>query len=145
MDPSVSDVHAKFTRMIVVHDFLGFRRVCAQWVPWELTEEQKHNRVSISSRCWSNNTVKEIFFSRIIIGDEPLRTTKNVEYPIGSTSHLLLPKDSARNRYVNTDGARELQFPFLQHYQKRETTKKGERYAKQSICKVDCTHSYNFT
>jgi hypothetical protein len=36
----------------MVHDILGFHKVCTRWVPKELTEEYKHNhnRVDISSR-----------------------------------------------------------------------------------------------
>jgi len=31
----------------IIHNRLGFRKVCARWVPKELTEEQKNNRVAI--------------------------------------------------------------------------------------------------
>ena len=34
----------------IIHNRLGFRKVCARWVPKELTEEQKNNRVAICQR-----------------------------------------------------------------------------------------------
>jgi hypothetical protein len=33
-----------------IHNRLGFRKVCARWVPKELTEEQKNNLVAICQR-----------------------------------------------------------------------------------------------
>ena len=34
----------------IIHNRLGFRKVCARWVPKQLTEEQKNNRVAICQR-----------------------------------------------------------------------------------------------
>jgi len=34
----------------IIHNRLGFCKVCARWVPKELTEEQKNNRVAICQR-----------------------------------------------------------------------------------------------
>ena len=34
----------------IIHNRLGFREVCARWVPKELTEEHRNNRVAICQR-----------------------------------------------------------------------------------------------
>ena len=34
----------------IIHNRVGFRKVCARWIPKELTEEQKNNRVAICQR-----------------------------------------------------------------------------------------------
>ena len=34
----------------IIHNRLGFRKVCARWVPKELTEEQRNNRVAVCQR-----------------------------------------------------------------------------------------------
>jgi len=55
----------------IIHDELGFHKLCARWVPRELTAEHKRKRVEIC-RClldrYSNEG--EEFLSRIVTGDE---------------------------------------------------------------------------
>ena len=55
----------------IIHNRLGFRKVCAGWVPKQLTEEQKNNHVAICQRLldrYANNG--EAFLTRIVTGDE---------------------------------------------------------------------------
>jgi len=55
----------------IIHNRLGFRKVCARWVPKELTEEQKNNRVAICQRLLDRYAKEgEAFLTRIIAGDE---------------------------------------------------------------------------
>ena len=55
----------------IIHKRLGFRKVCARWVPKELTEEQKNNRVAICQRLLDRYANEgEAFLTRIVTGDE---------------------------------------------------------------------------
>ena len=55
----------------IVHDMLGFRKVCARWVPRELTEEHKRNRVEICQSLLNRYSDQgEAFLERIVTGDE---------------------------------------------------------------------------
>ena len=55
----------------IIHDELGLHKVCARWVPRELTAEHKRKRVEICQRLLNRykNEGKE-FLSRIVTGDE---------------------------------------------------------------------------
>jgi hypothetical protein len=46
----------------MVHDILEFHKVCALWVPKELTEEHMLNRVDIAIVCRSGTAVKATIF-----------------------------------------------------------------------------------
>ena len=55
----------------IIHDELGFHKVCARWVPRELTAEHKHERVEICQRLLDRyKNEGEAFLSRIVTGDE---------------------------------------------------------------------------
>jgi len=56
---------------VIIHNRLGFRKVCARWVSKELTEEQKNNRVAICQRLLDRYANEgEAFLTRIVTGDE---------------------------------------------------------------------------
>jgi len=42
----------------IIHNRLGFRKVCARWVPKQLTKEQKNNHVAIC-QCLLDRYAKE--------------------------------------------------------------------------------------
>jgi histone-lysine N-methyltransferase SETMAR len=55
----------------VVHDNLQFHKLCARWVPKELTDEHKHMNLDICSRhlaCYREEG--DNFLQRIVTGDE---------------------------------------------------------------------------
>ena len=55
----------------MIHDELGFHKICARWVPRELTAEHKRKRVEICQRLLNRyNNEGEEFLSRIVTGDE---------------------------------------------------------------------------
>jgi len=55
----------------IIHNWLGFRKVCAKWVPKELTEEQKNNLVAICQRLLDRYASEgEAFLTRIVTGDK---------------------------------------------------------------------------
>jgi len=55
----------------IMHDKLGFRKVCARWVPRELTEEHKRNRVEICQSLLTRYRDEgDTFLERIVTGDE---------------------------------------------------------------------------
>jgi hypothetical protein len=124
--------------------------VCTPRVPVKLAEVHKHNRVGISSRCCGDNAVKEIFSLvasslamklGYTIMNHKKYTSMPLEAPVVSCRQKVQPSAGTLTPTVLGD----FQFPFLQHYQKREATIRGARYAKQSICKANCTHSYHST
>jgi hypothetical protein len=55
----------------IIHNHLGFHEVCARWVPKQLTEEHKRNRLTIC-RSLLNRYRQEgdAFLRRIMTGDE---------------------------------------------------------------------------
>jgi len=55
----------------IVHEGLGYRKVCSRWVPLQLTEDHKKNRVGASlTRLLHFNDHGEDFLEQIITGDE---------------------------------------------------------------------------
>ncbi|KAF8785105.1 Histone-lysine N-methyltransferase SETMAR like protein [Argiope bruennichi] len=55
----------------IIHDELGFHKVCARWVPRQLTAEHKLIRVRVCQRLLSRFSNKgDAFLSRIVTGDE---------------------------------------------------------------------------
>jgi len=55
----------------IIHDELGFHKVCARWLPRELTAEHKRQRVEICQHLLDRyNSEGEEFLSRIVTGDE---------------------------------------------------------------------------
>jgi len=57
----------------IFHNRLGFRKVCARWVPKEFTEEQKIHRVAVCQRLRDRYANEgEAFLTGIVTGDETL-------------------------------------------------------------------------
>jgi len=55
----------------IIHDELGFHKVCERWVPSELTAEHKRKRVEICQRLLDRyKNESEEFLSRIVTEDE---------------------------------------------------------------------------
>jgi hypothetical protein len=54
----------------IIHNRLGFHKVCARWVPKQLTEEHKNNRVVICRLLDRYSNESEAYFKRIVAGDE---------------------------------------------------------------------------
>ena len=54
----------------IIYDGLGFHKVCARWVPRELTAQHKRKRVEICQRLPDRYNNEGEFLSRIVAGDE---------------------------------------------------------------------------
>ena len=55
----------------IVHERLGYRKVCSRWVPLQLTEDHKKNRMGASlTHLLRFNDHGEDFLEQIITGDE---------------------------------------------------------------------------
>ncbi|XP_029640514.2 uncharacterized protein LOC115215491 [Octopus sinensis] len=55
----------------IIHDELGFHKVCARWVPRELSEEYKRKRLGVCQRLLDRyDSEGEECLSRIVTGDE---------------------------------------------------------------------------
>ncbi|GBN66295.1 hypothetical protein AVEN_161903-1 [Araneus ventricosus] len=54
-----------------MHQHLKFRKICAQWVPHQLTAEQRNNRMALSLSHLQRYHEEEYgFLSHIVTGDE---------------------------------------------------------------------------
>ncbi|GBO11356.1 hypothetical protein AVEN_111355-1 [Araneus ventricosus] len=59
------------TTHTIMHQHLKFRKICAQWVPHELTAEQRNNRMALSLSHLQRYHEEEYgFLSHIVTGDE---------------------------------------------------------------------------
>ncbi|CAH2095031.1 unnamed protein product [Euphydryas editha] len=55
----------------IIHEYLGMRKLCAKWVPRELTIYQKHERVDASEQCLELcNRNRSEFLRRYVTIDE---------------------------------------------------------------------------
>jgi len=65
LDISVGSAHR------IIHDELKFRKVCARWVPKQLTPEMKERHVDACQEClcWYEADV-EAYLQHIVTGDE---------------------------------------------------------------------------
>ena len=55
----------------IIHNRLGFRKVCARWVPTQLIEEHRNNRVAICQHLLDRYANEgEAFLTQIVTGDE---------------------------------------------------------------------------
>ena len=55
----------------ILHEHLGMRKLCAKWVPRELTVDQKQQQIDVSEECLELlNRNKMEFYRRYVIMDE---------------------------------------------------------------------------
>jgi len=71
----------------LIHDSLNFSKVCARWVPKELTEERKRKHLDVCSRHLARYREGDNFLQQIVTGDEtwihhyePESTRQSVEW-----------------------------------------------------------------
>lgn len=121
----------------IIHDKLGFRKVCARWVPKDLTEMHKHNRVQICQRLLDRyNNEGEAFLERIVTGDEtwvhhfePESKRQSMEW-----KH---PRSPVRKKFKSQPSAGKLMLtifwdskgPLLEHYLEKGSTVTSARYS----------------
>jgi histone-lysine N-methyltransferase SETMAR len=73
---SISHLETRFelsrgTIWNIVHERLGFRKICSRWVPRQLTEEHKKTRMGLSlEHLQRYERYGDSFISRIVTGDE---------------------------------------------------------------------------
>ena len=121
----------------MIHNKLGFHKVCARWIPKQLTEVHKQTRVDVCQKHlvhYSNEW--DIFLDRIITGDEtwvhhykPESKWQSMEW-----KHPQLP---CKKKFKIQPSAGKLvltvfwdsQGPVLEHYQERGTTINSARYS----------------
>ena len=114
----------------MMHNKLGFHKVCARWVPKQLTEVNKQMRVDICQKhldFYGNEW--DIFLDRIITGDEtwvnqykPESKRQSMEW-----KHPQLP---CKKKFKTQPSTGKLmltvfwdsQGPVVEHYQERDTT-----------------------
>jgi len=54
----------------LIHGSLKFSKVCARWLPKELTEERKHKCLAVCSRHLARYREGDNFLQQIVTGDE---------------------------------------------------------------------------
>jgi hypothetical protein len=55
----------------IIHDDLGYRKVCSRWVPRQLSDDHKSARQSICQEYLDHHAhAGDVFLHRIVIGDE---------------------------------------------------------------------------
>jgi hypothetical protein len=121
----------------ITHNRLGFHKVCARWVPKQLTEKHKRNRLTICrsllNRCCQEG---DAFLRRIITGDETW-----IHNYAPESKHQSLewkhPTSPAKKKFKTQRSAGKVmltvfwnsQGPILEHYQERGTTVNSARYS----------------
>jgi histone-lysine N-methyltransferase SETMAR len=120
----------------IMHDILGYHKVCARWVPKFLTEEHNHNHSDISAHLleWYQ-TEDEHFFNYVIIADEtwihhydPESKHQSMYWkdPASPSSKKIKTQPSARKVMLTVFW--DSQGPILEHYQEKGTTVTNVRY-----------------
>jgi hypothetical protein len=105
---------------------LGFHKVCARWVPKQLTEEHKCNHLTICQSLLNRYRQEgDTFFRCIITGDEtwihqyvPESKRQGLEWKHPTS----LAKKSSKLNRQQEKGFWDSQGPILEHYQERGTT-----------------------
>ena len=132
----------------LIHDSLKFSKVCARWVPKELTEEHKRKRLEVCSRhlaCYREEG--DNFLQQIVTGDEtwihhyePERKRQSVQWKPPSSPVVkkfkMRPSAGKLMLTVFWDSRR----PILKTYQERGTVTSAtycdmlQRELKPAIC-----------
>ena len=122
-----------------MHNKLGFHKVCARWVPKQVTELHKQERGHLPKTFES----LWFFLDRIITGDEtwvrhyePERKRQSMEW-----KH---PQSPCKKKFKTQPSAGKLmltvfwnsQGPVLEHYQERGTTINSARYSEMLTDKL---------
>ena len=120
-----------------MHNKLGFHKVCARWVPKQLTEVHKQICMDICQKHLDHyGNKRDIFLDRIITSDEtwvhhhePESKWLSMEWkhPQSSCKKKFRTQPSARKLMFTV--VRDLQGPVLEHYQERGTTVNSTRYS----------------
>lgn len=121
----------------IIHNRLGFRKVCARWVPKQLTQLHKQTRLDICKKHLDRyGNEGDNFLDRIITGDEtwihhyePESKRQSMEW-----KH---PNSPCKKKFKTQPSAGKLMLtvfwdargPVLEHYGERGTTINSVRYS----------------
>lgn len=125
----------------IIHNRLGFHKVCARWVPKQLTMLHKQTRLDI---CQQNldryGNEGDAFLDRIITGDETWihhyepeskRQSMEWKHPQSPTKKKFKSQPSAGKLMLTVFW--DSQGPVLEHYQERGSTINSARYSEMLI------------
>lgn len=128
----------------IIHNRLGFHKVCARWVPKQLTQLHKQTRLDICKQHLDRYVnERDNFFDRIITGDEtwihhyePESKRQSMEW-----KH---PNSPSKKKFKTQPSVGKLmltvfwdsQGPVLEHYQERGTTINSVRYSEMLTAKL---------
>ena len=121
----------------MIHDELGFHKICARWVPRGLTAEYKRKRVEISQRLLDRyNNEGEEFLSRTVTGDEtwvhhyePESKRQSMEWKrLGSPAKKKFKTQSSAGKVMLTLFL-DSKGPILEDYLEKGRTINSERYS----------------
>ena len=121
----------------MIHDEVGFHKICARWVPRELTAEHKRKRVEICQRLLDRyNNEGEEFLSRIVTGDEtwvhhyePESKRQSMEWKHPGSPAKKKFKTQPSTGKVMLTGFWDSKGPILEDYLEKGRTINSERYS----------------
>jgi len=127
-----------------IHDILGFHKVCARWIPKQLTMLHKQTRFDICQQNLDHYDKEgDAFLDKIVTGDE----TWVHHYDPGCKSQIMEwkhPQSPIRKNIKSQPSAGKLmlavfwdsQGPILEHYQERGSTINNAHYSEMLIDKM---------
>ena len=119
----------------IIHDVLGFRKVCARWVPKKLTDVHKTNRVNICQRHLNRHASEPEFMERVITGDETWihhyepeskRNSMTWKHPDSPVPKKFKTKPSVGEILLTV--FRDCRGPLIEHYLERGSTVTSHSY-----------------
>ena len=128
----------------IIHNRLGFNKVCARWVPKQLTQLHKQQRLDICQKHLDRyGNERDVFLNRIVTGDEtwvhhyePESKRQSMEW-----KH---PNSPCKKKFKSQPSAGKLmltvfwdsQGVVLEHYQEKGITINSARYSEMLIDKL---------
>ena len=124
----------------IIHNRLGFHKVCARWVTKQLTTLHKQTRLEICQQNFDCYVKGDALLDRIITGDESWVHHYEPECKRQSMEWKL-PHSPIGEKFKSQPSARKLmltvfwdsQGPILEHYQERGSTINSTRYSEMII------------
>ncbi|GBN75236.1 Histone-lysine N-methyltransferase SETMAR [Araneus ventricosus] len=124
------------TTHTIMHQHLKFRKICAQWVPHQLTAEQRNNQMALSLSHLQRYHEEEYgFLSHIVTGDETWCHHFEPESKRQSKQwkHATSPSPK-KSKAVQTSSGKVMMYffyhkdPLLAEFLERVTTINAQRY-----------------
>jgi histone-lysine N-methyltransferase SETMAR len=125
----------------IVHNDLGYRKVCSRWIPKQLSDDHKRARQTICQEHLDRHAREgDAFIHRIVIGDEPWVYHYESEFKrqLMQWKHSSSPankifKTQASAGKVNLTNFWNVNGPILVHFQEKGQTVTNVRYSEMLV------------